>query len=76
MAVVIFGTLLDIASGLNHANVRIPTGFNRLLRWLFVTPGMARAHHSVEDDETNSNFDFDLPWQDRPFGACRLSRSA
>jgi len=30
-----------------------------------------RVHHSVEDDETNSNFGFNLPWWDRLFGTYR-----
>jgi sterol desaturase/sphingolipid hydroxylase (fatty acid hydroxylase superfamily) len=33
-----------------------------------VTPDMRRVHHSVEDDETNSNFGFNLPWWDHLFG--------
>jgi sterol desaturase/sphingolipid hydroxylase (fatty acid hydroxylase superfamily) len=36
-----------------------------------VTPDMHRVHHSVEDDETNSNFGFNLPWWDRLFGTYR-----
>jgi sterol desaturase/sphingolipid hydroxylase (fatty acid hydroxylase superfamily) len=29
------------------------------------------VHHSVEDDEANSNFGFSLPWWDRLFGTYR-----
>jgi sterol desaturase/sphingolipid hydroxylase (fatty acid hydroxylase superfamily) len=32
---------------------------------------MHRVHHSTEDDETNSNFGFNLPWWDRLFGTYR-----
>ena len=32
---------------------------------------MHRVHHSVEDDETNTNFGFNLPWWDRLFGTYR-----
>ncbi len=32
---------------------------------------MHRVHHSVEDDEANSNFGFSLTWWDRLFGTCR-----
>jgi hypothetical protein len=42
-----------------------------VLRWFVVTPDMHRVHHSVEDDETNSNFGFNLPWWDRLFGTYR-----
>ncbi|KRT56678.1 hypothetical protein Ga0074115_1942, partial [endosymbiont of Ridgeia piscesae] len=34
-------------------------------------PDMHRVHHSVEDDEANSNFGFSLPWWDRLFGTYR-----
>jgi sterol desaturase/sphingolipid hydroxylase (fatty acid hydroxylase superfamily) len=32
---------------------------------------MHRVHHSVEDDEANSNFGFNLSWWDRLFGTYR-----
>jgi|GEM_PF-1771770 len=44
---------------------------SKLLRWFVVTPGMHRVHHSIEDDETNNNFGFNLSWWDRLFGTCR-----
>ena len=76
MEVVIFENLLYVASSFNHANVRIATGINRLLRWLFVAPGTDRAHQPLEDDESNWRLDFDLAWHDRPFGTCRPIRPA
>jgi hypothetical protein len=51
--------------------VRLPLAVDRWLRWVVVTPDMHRVHHSVEDDETNSNFGFNLPWWDRLFGTYR-----
>ncbi len=71
IAVVIFEVLLNATSMFNHANIRIPQSVDRLLRWFVVTPDMHRVHHSVEDDETNSNFGFNLPWWDRLFGTYR-----
>lgn len=71
VAVVIFEVLLNATSMFNHGNVRIPRGLDRRLRWIVVTPDMHRVHHSVEDDETNSNFGFNLPWWDRLFGTYR-----
>ena len=44
---------------------------DRRLRWLVVTPDMHRVHHSVEDDETNSNFGFNLSLWGRFFGTYR-----
>jgi sterol desaturase/sphingolipid hydroxylase (fatty acid hydroxylase superfamily) len=70
-AVLIFEVLLNATAMFNHSNVRLPLGLDALLRWLVVTPDMHRVHHSVEDDETNSNFGFNLPWWDRLFGTYR-----
>lgn len=71
VAVVIFEVLLNATSMFNHANIRLPLGLDRVLRLFVVTPDMHRVHHSVEDDETNSNFGFNLPWWDRMFGTYR-----
>lgn len=68
LAVIVFEVLLNATSMFNHSNVRIPAGVDRVLRLFVVTPDMHRVHHSVEDDETNSNFGFNLPWWDRLFG--------
>jgi len=68
IAVVIFEILLNAGAMFNHANVRLPIGLDKLLRWFIVTPDMHRIHHSVEDDEANSNFGFSLTWWDRLFG--------
>lgn len=68
VAVVIFEVLLNATAMFNHSNIRLPTSIDRVLRWFVVTPDMHRVHHSVEDDETNSNFGFNLPWWDRLFG--------
>jgi sterol desaturase/sphingolipid hydroxylase (fatty acid hydroxylase superfamily) len=71
VAVVIFEVLLNATALFNHANVRLPLPVDRALRWFVVTPDMHRVHHSIEDDETNSNFGFHLPWWDRLFGTYR-----
>ncbi len=70
-AVIVFEILLNATAMFNHGNVRLPRGLDRVLRWLVVTPDMHRVHHSVEDDEANSNFGFNLPWWDRLFGTYR-----
>ena len=71
VAVVIFEVLLNVTSMFNHGNVRLPAGLDRVLRLFVVTPDMHRVHHSVHEDETNSNFGFNLPWWDRLFGTYR-----
>ena len=71
VAVVIFEVMLNATAMFNHGNVKLPAGLDRALRWFLVTPDMHRIHHSVEDDEANSNFGFCLPWWDRLFGTYR-----
>ena len=71
VAVVIFEVLLNAAAMFNHGNIRLPASVDRVMRWFIVTPDMHRVHHSVEDDETNSNFGFNLPWWDRLLGTYR-----
>ena len=71
LAVIIFEIALNATSMFNHSNLRLPIRLDRWLRLVVVTPDMHRVHHSVEDDETNSNFGFNLPWWDRLFGTYR-----
>jgi sterol desaturase/sphingolipid hydroxylase (fatty acid hydroxylase superfamily) len=76
LAVLIFEVLLNATAMFNHGNIRLPTALDRVLRWAVVTPDMHRVHHSVEDDETNANFGFNLPWWDRLFGTYRAQPRA
>lgn len=71
VAVVLFEVVLSSMAMFNHANVRLPLGVDRVLRWLVVTPDMHRVHHSIYDDEANSNFGFNLSLWDRVFGTYR-----
>ena len=71
LAVLIFEVLLNATAMFNHANVRMPSWLDSLLRWVVVTPDMHRVHHSVEGSEANSNFGFNLPWWDRLGGTYR-----
>jgi sterol desaturase/sphingolipid hydroxylase (fatty acid hydroxylase superfamily) len=71
LAVVIFEVLLNATAMFNHGNIRLPGSLDRVLRWFVVTPDMHRVHHSIEEDESNSNFGFNLPWWDRLFGTYR-----
>ncbi|MFN0196360.1 MAG: sterol desaturase family protein [Planctomycetaceae bacterium] len=75
-AVVIFEVLLNATSMFNHGNVRIPSGWDRVLRLLVVTPDMHRVHHSVLRSETNSNFGFNLPWWDYLMGTYKSQPAA
>ena len=71
VAVIIFEVVLNAMAMFNHGNVGLPRSLDIMLRWFVVTPDMHRVHHSIEDDETNSNFGFNLSWWDRLFGTYR-----
>jgi len=71
VGVILFEIILNATAMFNHGNLRLPGSVDRVLRWLLVTPDMHRVHHSVEDNEANSNFGFSLPWWDRIFGTYR-----
>ncbi|MEW8267369.1 MAG: sterol desaturase family protein [Candidatus Thiodiazotropha sp.] len=71
VAVVIFEVVLNGMAMFNHGNVRLPAPLDRILRWAIVTPDMHRVHHSMEPNETNSNFGFNLSLWDRLMGTYR-----
>ena len=68
LTVVVFEAVLSSMALFTHSNIKLPLGLDRALRWLFVTPDMHRVHHSVEVDETNSNYGFNLSLWDRFLG--------
>jgi sterol desaturase/sphingolipid hydroxylase (fatty acid hydroxylase superfamily) len=76
LAVVLFEIVLNGIAMFNHANVRLASRVDRILRRVLVTPDMHRVHHSVLPAETNSNYGFNLPWWDRWFGTYRAQPSA
>ena len=68
LAVVFFEIILNAASMFTHSNIKIPSTIERMVRWFFVTPDMHRIHHSIEENETNSNFGFFISIWDRLLG--------
>ena len=75
-AVVLFEVLLNATSMFNHSNVKVWARLEPALRWLVVTPDMHRVHHSIERDETDSNFGFNLSAWDRLFRTYRAQPRA
>ena len=71
IAVFVFEVVLNGAAVFNHANLRLPSWLDRVLRLLIVTPDMHRVHHSVIRRETDSNYGFNLSIWDRLFGTYR-----
>ncbi len=74
--VVVFEVALNASAMFNHANWRLPSSVDRLLRRLVVTPDMHRVHHSIKRGEMNANFGFCLSIWDRLFGTYRAQPDA
>jgi sterol desaturase/sphingolipid hydroxylase (fatty acid hydroxylase superfamily) len=75
-AVLTFEVLLNATSMFNHGNVRLPHWLDRVVRLIVVTPDMHRVHHSIDRNEANTNFGFNLPWWDYLLGTYRAQPAA
>jgi sterol desaturase/sphingolipid hydroxylase (fatty acid hydroxylase superfamily) len=64
-----------VAIMFHHSAVRLPIAFERCLCTVLVTPRMHGIHHSVVDDEVNSNWSSGLNVWDRLHGTLRLNVS-
>lgn len=60
-----------VAGLLTHMNLRMPAAIDRTARYLFVTPGLHRLHHSADPVDTESNYGNTLSIWDRLFGTLR-----
>ena len=68
IAVIVFEIILNAMAMFNHSNIKLPLAIDSMLRLVVVTPDVHRVHHSVNDNEANSNFGFSLVWWDKLFG--------
>jgi sterol desaturase/sphingolipid hydroxylase (fatty acid hydroxylase superfamily) len=71
IAVLLFEIILNGMAMFNHSNIKLLKGADRILRLLLVTPDFHRVHHSVNNEEMNSNFGFNISIWDRMFGSYR-----
>jgi sterol desaturase/sphingolipid hydroxylase (fatty acid hydroxylase superfamily) len=71
-ALVVWQTATLVSILFHHSNARLPERFERALSYLVVTPRMHGIHHSVADDEVNSNWSSGLAVWDRLHGTFRL----
>ena len=55
----------------HHSNMRLPGGWDRLLRSMLTTPEMHGIHHSSIGDERDSNYTSGLSFWDRLHGTFR-----
>lgn len=62
--ILIFEIVLNSMSMFSHSNIKLPVSFEKYLRYIFVTPQMHIIHHSVQEDESNTNFSFNFSFWD------------
>jgi sterol desaturase/sphingolipid hydroxylase (fatty acid hydroxylase superfamily) len=74
---VLLAELLTVILNLSaHANASLPSGVERALRTLWITPDLHRIHHSQEVEEQNRNLGQTFSWWDRCFGTYTAIASA
>ncbi|HEU4470443.1 MAG TPA: sterol desaturase family protein [Flavisolibacter sp.] len=67
-AVMIFQTVLVLATQFTHANISLPSWLDRPLSYVFVSPNMHKVHHHWQQPYTDSNYGAVLAVWDRIFG--------
>jgi sterol desaturase/sphingolipid hydroxylase (fatty acid hydroxylase superfamily) len=68
-SVVIYETLLALATIFHHSNVRLPPAAERILSYVIVTPSIHWVHHHAIRRDTDSNYSTVLSGWDRLFGS-------
>ncbi len=72
-ALSLWQTTLLLSIIFHHSNVRLPIEAERPLNRILVTPRMHGIHHSVNEEETNSNWSSGLTIWDRLHGTLKLN---
>lgn len=72
LTLVIWQTATLVSILFHHSNVELPARLEHALSWMIVTPRMHGIHHSVADDEVNSNWSSGLAVWDRLHRTFRL----
>jgi sterol desaturase/sphingolipid hydroxylase (fatty acid hydroxylase superfamily) len=67
-AVMIYQTILILATQFTHANIRLPKRFDKVLSFVVVSPNMHKVHHHWQQPYTDSNYGAVLAIWDRLFG--------
>jgi sterol desaturase/sphingolipid hydroxylase (fatty acid hydroxylase superfamily) len=71
IAAALYELIATLTSVLSHANVKLPHTLVAACGWVVITPDIHRTHHSIDRDDSNSNFSVCLSCWDRLFGTSR-----
>jgi len=67
-AVMIFQTILVLATAFTHANIKLPLWLDKFLSFVLVSPNMHKVHHHWKQPYTDSNYGAVLSIWDRLLG--------
>jgi sterol desaturase/sphingolipid hydroxylase (fatty acid hydroxylase superfamily) len=67
-AVMIYQTLLVLATQFTHANISLPRWLDKIISLVIVSPNMHKVHHHWQQPYTDSNYGAVLAIWDRLFG--------
>jgi sterol desaturase/sphingolipid hydroxylase (fatty acid hydroxylase superfamily) len=67
-AVMIYQTLVVMATAFTHANIRLPIAVDRALSFVLISPNMHKVHHHWKQPYTDTNYGAVFSIWDRLFG--------
>jgi len=67
-AVMIFQTVVILATAFTHANISLPKGLDSIISYVLVSPNMHKVHHHWKQPYTDSNYGAVLSIWDRMLG--------
>lgn len=67
-AVMIFQTILVLATAFTHANIKLPLWLDNMMSYVIVSPNMHKVHHHYKRPYTDSNYGAVLSIWDRLLG--------
>lgn len=70
--VMIYQTLVVVATAFTHANISLPATVDRFLSWVLISPNMHKVHHHWKQPYTDSNYGAVFSVWDRLFGTFRF----
>jgi len=71
-AVMIYQTLLVLATAFTHANISLPKKLDTVLSYVLVSPNMHKVHHHWKQPYTDSNYGGVFSIWDRIFGTYKV----
>ena len=70
-SVMMYQTLVVVATAFTHANIKLPTGIDKTISWVLISPNMHKVHHHWKQPYTDSNYGAVFSIWDRLFGTFR-----